>query len=206
MILTGILARNWMISFCVWINFFCLANAVEQLQQRTWLIHWSLFVFFNHDKGRDGIIDMFFQPAYINTIQTTCPHVLRYLTTAVITNKRRRNVLKDLVRVIEQVCSVLGPLPSMWICTYVSLVCLTMHYLFLLHFFVGGISVPGPYHRIPWMSLYSFRLWRCTNKTAWMRKSTLCRLLFGFVSRRIHWKCAPICIWNILPYSSVHQY
>lgn len=79
------------------------ADAVEQLQQRSWLIHWSLFVFFNHEKGRDGIIDLFFQPAYLNTIQTTCPHVLRYLTTAVITNKRRRNVLKDLVRVIEQV-------------------------------------------------------------------------------------------------------
>jgi translation initiation factor 3 subunit E len=31
-----------------------------------------------------------------------CPHILRYLTTAVITTKRRRVVLKDLVKVIEQ--------------------------------------------------------------------------------------------------------
>jgi len=30
--------------------------------------------------------------------------VLRYLTTAVITNKRRRNVVKDLVKVIQQEC------------------------------------------------------------------------------------------------------
>ncbi|CAG2061411.1 unnamed protein product [Timema podura] len=29
------------------------------LHQRTWLIHWSLFVFFNHVKGRDLIIEMF---------------------------------------------------------------------------------------------------------------------------------------------------
>lgn len=29
------------------------------LQQRTWLIHWSLFVFFNHAKGKDLIIEMF---------------------------------------------------------------------------------------------------------------------------------------------------
>lgn len=30
------------------------ANAVplEQLQQRSWLLHWSLFVFFNHANGR----------------------------------------------------------------------------------------------------------------------------------------------------------
>ena len=72
------------------------------LQQRTWLIHWSLFVFFNHPKGRDGIIDLFFQPQYLNTIQTACPWVLRYLTTAVITNKKRRNMLKDLVKIIQQ--------------------------------------------------------------------------------------------------------
>jgi translation initiation factor 3 subunit E len=73
-----------------------------QLQQRTWLIHWSLFVFFNHPNGRNGIVDMFLQDKYLNTIQTTCPHILRYLTTAVITNKRRRNQLNDLVRVLQQ--------------------------------------------------------------------------------------------------------
>jgi len=77
-------------------------SPLKQLQQRTWLIHWSLFVFFNHPNGRNGIIDMFFQDRYLNAIQTTCPHILRYLTTAVITNKRRRNVLKDLVKVLQQ--------------------------------------------------------------------------------------------------------
>jgi translation initiation factor 3 subunit E len=78
------------------------ATPLQQLQQRTWLIHWSLFVFFNHPNGRNGIIDMFFQERYLNAIQINCPHILRYLTAAVITNKRRRNVLKDLVRVIQQ--------------------------------------------------------------------------------------------------------
>lgn len=74
-----------------------------QLQQRTWLIHWSLFVFFNHPQGRDGIIDLFlYQPAYSNTIQTVCPHILRYLTTAVITNKKRSFAVKDLVKIIQQ--------------------------------------------------------------------------------------------------------
>lgn len=73
-----------------------------QLQQRTWLLHWSLFVFFNHPNGKNGIIDLFFQDKYMNTIQTTCPHLLRYLTTAVITNKRRRHYLKDLVKILQQ--------------------------------------------------------------------------------------------------------
>lgn len=78
-------------------------SALQSLQQRTWLIHWSLFVFFNHVKGRDLIIDMFLlQQQYLNAIQTICPHILRYLATAVITNKQHRPVLKELVKVIQQ--------------------------------------------------------------------------------------------------------
>lgn len=79
-----------------------LLNPLQQLQQRTWLIHWSLFVFFNHPDGRNIITDLLFSEKFLNTIQTNCPHILRYLTTAVITNKRRRNVMKDLVKVIQQ--------------------------------------------------------------------------------------------------------
>jgi len=78
------------------------ASPLVQLQHRTWLIHWSLFIFFNHPNGRNLIIDMFLQEKYLNAIQMTSPHILRYLTTAVITNKKRRNVLKDLIKVIQQ--------------------------------------------------------------------------------------------------------
>lgn len=97
-------------------------SPLVQLQQRTWLIHWSLFVFFNHPKGRDGIIDLFlYQPNYSNAIQTVCPHVLRYLTTAVITNKRRRNVLKDLVKLIQQESySYRDPITEFLECLYVN--------------------------------------------------------------------------------------
>merc|ERR1719420_1573875 len=77
---------------------------LQTLQQRTWLIHWSLFVFFNHEKGRDLIIELFlYQKQYLNAIQTTCPWILRYLSIAVIINKSsRRNVMKDLVKVIQE--------------------------------------------------------------------------------------------------------
>lgn len=54
--------------------------------------------------GRDLIIDMFLnRPHYLNAIQTMCPHILRYLATAVIINRSKRNALKDLVKVIQQV-------------------------------------------------------------------------------------------------------
>lgn len=84
-------------------------NPLAQLQHRTWLIHWTLFPYFNYETARDSITDLFFSPNFINTIQTNCPWILRYLSAAVITNRSRtRNAsqyqkqLKDLVRIIRQ--------------------------------------------------------------------------------------------------------
>ena len=39
---------------------------------------------------------------YLNAIQTNAHHLLRYLATAAIVNKRRRNMLKELIKVIQQ--------------------------------------------------------------------------------------------------------
>lgn len=84
-------------------------NPLAQLQHRTWLIHWALFPLFNSDSSRDPLLDLLFSPAYINTIQTSCPWVLRYLSAAVITGRgRARNSgvqqkqLKDIVRIVRQ--------------------------------------------------------------------------------------------------------
>ncbi|KAK4552775.1 eukaryotic translation initiation factor 3 subunit E [Recurvomyces mirabilis] len=89
-------------------------NPLAQLQHRTWLIHWSLFPFFNHEPAREVLTELFFSPTYINTIQVSCPWVLRYLTAAVITNRSRpgnktnylygnyQKQLKDLVRIVRQ--------------------------------------------------------------------------------------------------------
>ncbi|KAF4126184.1 translation initiation factor 3 subunit E [Geosmithia morbida] len=84
-------------------------NPRAQLDHRTMLIHWSLFPLFNSELAREPILDMFFSAAYINTIQTWCPWVLRYLIAAVITGRgRARNSslqqkqLKDVVRYVRQ--------------------------------------------------------------------------------------------------------
>ena len=56
-------------------------------------------------QGRDLTIELFlYQRQYLNAIQTTSPWILRYLATAVIINKssRRHQVMKDLVRVIQE--------------------------------------------------------------------------------------------------------
>jgi translation initiation factor 3 subunit E len=43
-------------------------TSLEQLQQRTWILHWSLFVHFNHPSGRNGIIEMFMQDKYVTSL------------------------------------------------------------------------------------------------------------------------------------------
>lgn len=84
-------------------------SARTQLQARTWLLHWSLFVYFNHDQGRTLLLETFLGPMYLNTIQTSCPWILRYLATAAVlsrkasgtTSTRVRHAMKEIVRVVQ---------------------------------------------------------------------------------------------------------
>ena len=78
------------------------APVPRQLQQKAWLMHWALFVFFNHENGMNALIDLFMQDRYTTAIQLTAQHLLRYLSVAVVVNKRRRSVLKDLIRIVKQ--------------------------------------------------------------------------------------------------------
>ncbi|KNA17109.1 hypothetical protein SOVF_083050 [Spinacia oleracea] len=96
-------------------------SPLNQVQSRIWLMHWSLFIFFNHDNGRTQIIDLFNQDKYLNAIQTNAPHLLRYLATAFIVNKRRRPQFKDFIKVIQQEQnSYKDPITEFLACVYVN--------------------------------------------------------------------------------------
>ncbi|KAF7768696.1 hypothetical protein Agabi119p4_7939 [Agaricus bisporus var. burnettii] len=89
--------------------------ALVQLHSRTWLVHWSLFIHFNHAQGRTLLLETFLAPTYLNTIQTACPWILRYLTAAAILSRkvsstssasnpvssRVRNAIREIVKVIQ---------------------------------------------------------------------------------------------------------
>lgn len=84
-------------------------NPRAQLDHRTMLVHWALFPLFNFDGAREPILETFFSAAFINTIQTSCPWILRYLIAAVITGRTRarnssiqQKQLKDIVRYVRQ--------------------------------------------------------------------------------------------------------
>lgn len=86
--------------------------ALAQLHSRTWLVHWSLFVYFNHPQGRTLLLETFLSPTYLNTIQTSCPWILRYIATAAILSRksttgnsnassRVRHSIREIVKVIQ---------------------------------------------------------------------------------------------------------
>ncbi|KAI0762191.1 hypothetical protein BD413DRAFT_219587 [Trametes elegans] len=54
----------------------------------TRLLHWSLFVYFSHPQGRTPLLETFLSPTYLNTIQTSCPWILRYLATAAVLSRK----------------------------------------------------------------------------------------------------------------------
>ena len=52
--------------------------------------------------GRELIIEMFlYQQPYLNAVQTMCPHVLRYLATAVVINKNSRRAAMKVIGKLE---------------------------------------------------------------------------------------------------------
>lgn len=85
-------------------------NSVVGLQQRTWFLHWSLFVYFNHAEGREKLIDAWMHQtavgdqlrpgalrpdqrdayaySFLPTLQANAPWLLRYLVAAALLSRR----------------------------------------------------------------------------------------------------------------------
>lgn len=87
-------------------------STLNQLNERTWLIHYALFIFFNgtiekEDSEVDtktaqlsSMIDLFLSSSYMSTIEASCPWILRYLVISVIATKQYKR-LRDVVRAID---------------------------------------------------------------------------------------------------------
>jgi translation initiation factor 3 subunit E len=62
-----------------------------------------------------------FKFSYLNAVQTTCPHILRYITAAAIISKRRKNIMKELVKIIQQESyNYRDPITELVECLYVN--------------------------------------------------------------------------------------
>ena len=99
-------------------------SSLEALSQRTWLLHWSLFVYWNNsaEGGLEQLVELFHTEKYKQAITTNTPHLLRYLTAAVLLCKRRitkkaaagsnaeaRRLMKNLINVMQD-CDYSDPI------------------------------------------------------------------------------------------------
>lgn len=99
-------------------------SAIEALSERTWLLHWSLFVYWNNSAkgGLEQLVELFHAERYKQAITTNAPHLLRYLTAAVLLCKRRitkkaaagsnaeaRRLMKNLINVMQD-CDYSDPI------------------------------------------------------------------------------------------------
>lgn len=75
---------------------------LKQLQLRSWVLHWSLFLSFALPQGTSLLLELVFgNDKYIRVVQTRAPWLLRYLSAAVVLSKKRDGI-KELVRSIDQ--------------------------------------------------------------------------------------------------------
>eukprot|EP00934_Nitzschia_sp_Nitz4_P006798 Nitzschia sp. Nitz4//scaffold212_size37733//24646//26299//NITZ4_007737-RA/size37733-snap-gene-0.78-mRNA-1//1//CDS//3329542034//6788//frame0 len=99
-------------------------SPIRALTQRTWLLHWALFVYWNNSSsgGLENLVELFHTEKYKQAITTNAPHLLRYLTAAVLLCKRRiskkaavsanpeaRRLMKQLVNVMQD-CDYSDPI------------------------------------------------------------------------------------------------
>jgi translation initiation factor 3 subunit E len=75
-------------------------DPTKQLQNRLWLMHWSLFVYFHLPTGPASLLDFVLgNEKYLRAIEFKAPHILRYLIVAAVLSKHK---LSDLVKFIKQ--------------------------------------------------------------------------------------------------------
>jgi translation initiation factor 3 subunit E len=80
-------------------------TALEALSERTWLLHWSLFVYWNNSAkgGLEQLVELFHNEKYKQAITTNTPHLLRYLTA------EARRLMKNLINVMQD-CEYSDPI------------------------------------------------------------------------------------------------
>jgi translation initiation factor 3 subunit E len=76
-------------------------SAVDQIRQRAWLLHWSLFVFSNQRDGHDSHYEFFSEKIYIQTIENLCPWMLRYYSLSIIIGNKKKTMMKELLNEIQ---------------------------------------------------------------------------------------------------------
>ncbi|BBH07291.1 eukaryotic translation initiation factor 3E, partial [Prunus dulcis] len=78
------------------------SSPMNQVQNRIWLMHWSLFIFFNHDNGRTQIIDLFNQDKYVSECHSNqCSPSCALLSDCIHCQQEKETSIQGLIKVIQ---------------------------------------------------------------------------------------------------------
>lgn len=80
-------------------------SPIEQLKLRNWMIHNSLFIYFNEKEVAEpsqllNMNELFMSSSYFSTIEASCPWILRYIIASILYTKDFRK-LKDVAKGVE---------------------------------------------------------------------------------------------------------
>eukprot|EP01108_Squamamoeba_japonica_P010125 TRINITY_DN9766_c0_g1_i1.p2 TRINITY_DN9766_c0_g1~~TRINITY_DN9766_c0_g1_i1.p2 ORF type:complete len:324 (+),score=244.95 TRINITY_DN9766_c0_g1_i1:350-1321(+) len=76
--------------------------AAERLHKRVWLAHWALFVLFGHPQGASLACDWFLDDKYLEPVHSAAPHLARYLCAAAVLAPRARQLVRDVLVIVER--------------------------------------------------------------------------------------------------------
>ena len=80
---------------------------LQSLHQRTWLLHWSLFIFANDGKGRENLLEFFLLDTHLSTISLACPWLLRYVIAVLLTQRKKQySHMKSVLRLLAADSSI----------------------------------------------------------------------------------------------------
>ena len=82
------------------------ADLAPYAMRTQWVLHWGLFAYFKPDKPLTNFfVDMVIDNTasiYQKVIETSAPHLLRYLTAAVIINRKKRFAMRRVIKMVDQ--------------------------------------------------------------------------------------------------------
>ncbi len=69
------------------------SKPLEVLQQRSWLMHWCLYLLFFHEESYEMVTEIFYSQKYLESMQTCCPWLIRYLSAAFVLHHNKSVIL-----------------------------------------------------------------------------------------------------------------
>ena len=81
---------------------------IKRLQERTWLLHWSLNILAEYPSKREALLDIYLRDENLLVVSLTCPWLLRYIITTLLLFRKKHHLVSKVVRLLTPEALALG--------------------------------------------------------------------------------------------------